>query len=112
MKKTLTAVIVLAILAVMIWVSVRDRKPRGTKVDTQAAEARTVSSRVKATGEITPEKKVEQKTFLIWKDGEVDDFELKAHWRITTESGNSFTAMPKASKGIAVTMPEPISNES
>ncbi len=59
MKKTLIAVIALAILAVMIWVSVRDRKPRGTKVDTQAAEARTVSSRVKATGEITPEKKVE-----------------------------------------------------
>jgi HlyD family secretion protein len=50
---------VLAVLALMIWASLRDSGPRGTEVEVQAAELRTLSSRVKATGEITPEKRVE-----------------------------------------------------
>ena len=59
MKKPLIGAAVAIILALVVWASVRDSQPRGTKVDAQAAELRTVSSRVKATGEITPEKKVE-----------------------------------------------------
>ena len=42
----------------IMWASLRDSGPKGTEVEVEAAEARTVSSRVKATGEITPEKRV------------------------------------------------------
>jgi HlyD family secretion protein len=59
MKKPLIGAAIVAILALVVWASLRDSKPRGIKVDTEAAKHRTVSSRVKATGEITPEKKVE-----------------------------------------------------
>ena len=59
MKKPLIGAAIVVILALVVWASVRDSKPRGIKVDTEVAELRTVSSRVKATGEITPEKKVE-----------------------------------------------------
>ena len=59
MKKPLIVIGVLAVLALVIWVSLRDSGPRGTEVEVQAAELRTVSSRVKATGEITPEKRVD-----------------------------------------------------
>ena len=59
MKKPLIVAAAITVLALIVWASVRDSKPRGTKVDVEAAERRTVSSRVKATGEITPEKKVE-----------------------------------------------------
>jgi HlyD family secretion protein len=59
MKKPLIATSIVALIALIIWASVHDRKPRGTTVEVQAAERRSVSSRVKATGEITPEKKVE-----------------------------------------------------
>jgi HlyD family secretion protein len=59
MKKPLIVVGVLIVLALVIWASLRDSGPRGTEVEVQAAERRTISSRVKATGEITPEKRVE-----------------------------------------------------
>jgi len=59
MKKPLIVIGVLAILALVIWASLRDSGPRGTEVEVQAAELRTISSRVKATGEITPEKRVD-----------------------------------------------------
>jgi len=59
MRKWLIAVGVVAVLAVIIWASLRDARPRGEQVEVQAAERRTISSRVKATGEITPEAKVE-----------------------------------------------------
>jgi HlyD family secretion protein len=59
MKKPLIVIGVLALLALIVWASLRDSGPRGTEVEVQAAELRTVSSRVKATGEITPEKRVE-----------------------------------------------------
>lgn len=39
-------------------------------------------------GEITPDKQLENNTFLIWQGGEPQDFELKLEFRIT-ESGNS-----------------------
>ena len=58
MKKMLIAIGALIVLALVIWASIRDTGPRGTEVEVQAAEIRTVSSRVKATGEITPEKRV------------------------------------------------------
>jgi HlyD family secretion protein len=47
------------VLALIVWASLRDAKPRGDEVQVQATERRTVSSRVKATGEITPEKRVD-----------------------------------------------------
>jgi len=59
MKKPLIVIGVLAVLAVIIWASLRDSGPRGAEVEVQAAELRTVSSRVKATGEITPETRVD-----------------------------------------------------
>lgn len=59
MKKPLIVIGALAVLALIVWASLRDTGPRGTEVEVQAAEQRTISSRVKATGEITPEKRVE-----------------------------------------------------
>jgi HlyD family secretion protein len=59
MKKPLIVIGALALLALVVWASLRDSGPRGTEVEVQAVELRTVSSRVKATGEITPEKRVE-----------------------------------------------------
>ena len=59
MKKWLIGAGVLLTLAVIVWASLREGRPRGTEVEIQAAEHRTISSRVKATGEITPERKVE-----------------------------------------------------
>lgn len=40
------------------------------------------------TGEITPETIIKSNTFIIWKGGEPEDFELKVDFRIT-EAGNS-----------------------
>jgi len=59
MKKALIVIGALVVLALVVWASLRDSGPKGTEVEVQAAELRTVSSRVKATGEITPEKRVE-----------------------------------------------------
>ncbi len=59
MKKPLIVIGVLVVLALVIWASLRDSGPRGTEVEVQAVEFRTVSSRVKATGEITPETRVD-----------------------------------------------------
>ena len=54
-KKSLIVIGVLAVLALVIWASLRDSGPRGTEVEVQATKLRTISSRVKATGEITPD---------------------------------------------------------
>lgn len=59
MKKPLIAAAVIAVLALIVWASLRDSRPRGVEVEVEPVERRTVSSRVKATGEITPERKVE-----------------------------------------------------
>ena len=59
MKKALIVTGALLVLALIVWASLRDTGPRGTEVEVEAAENRTVSSRVKATGEITPEKRVD-----------------------------------------------------
>ncbi|MEE4273969.1 MAG: efflux RND transporter periplasmic adaptor subunit [Thermoanaerobaculales bacterium] len=59
MKKPLIITGVVAVLAVVVWASLRDGTPKGTLVNVQEAQRKTVSARVKATGEITPEKKVE-----------------------------------------------------
>jgi HlyD family secretion protein len=59
MKKWLIVAAAVVVLAVIVFASLRDSRPRGEEVEVQAAETRTLSSRVKATGEITPEKKVE-----------------------------------------------------
>ena len=59
MKKPLIAVGVVLGLALIVWASVRDQGQRGEEVELEPAARRTISSRVKATGEITPERKVE-----------------------------------------------------
>jgi len=59
MKKPLIVTGVVVALAVVVWASLREGAPKGTLVNTQEAQRKTVSARVKATGEITPEKKVE-----------------------------------------------------
>jgi multidrug efflux pump subunit AcrA (membrane-fusion protein) len=58
MKKILIPIGAVGLLALIVWASLRDAGPRGAEVQVQAAARRTISSRVKATGEITPEKKV------------------------------------------------------
>jgi len=40
------------------------------------------------TGEITPETVIKSNTFIVWKGGEPEDFELKVEYRITS-AGNS-----------------------
>jgi len=59
MKKGLITAGVIIILALIVWASLRETGPKGIPVDVQAVTRRTISSRVKATGEITPEKRVE-----------------------------------------------------
>jgi HlyD family secretion protein len=59
MKKPLIIAVVVVAIALVVWASLRDSGPRGEEVDLEAAEIRTLSSRVKATGEITPEKRVD-----------------------------------------------------
>jgi len=59
MKKALIVAGVIVVLALVVWASLRDTGPRGEEVEVGAVERRTISSRVKATGEITPERKVE-----------------------------------------------------
>ena len=46
------------------------------------------------TGESTPEKKLQQNTFLIWRGGEPGDFELKVEFRINnTNSGIQYRSV-------------------
>jgi|SRR5690554_421823 len=57
-------------------------------------------------GEVTPETKLENNTFIIWQGGELGDFELKGEFKIA-EAGNSginyrsdlFTEVPYALRG-------------
>jgi hypothetical protein len=41
------------------------------------------------TGQTTAEKPIKGNTFLIWRQGEVDDFEIRFDYRFTSEWGNS-----------------------
>jgi HlyD family secretion protein len=59
MRKALIAFGAALVLAVIVWASLREAGQRGTEVETHAAELRKLSSRVKGTGEITPDKRVE-----------------------------------------------------
>lgn len=59
MRKWLIGVGVALVLGLITWASLRESRPRGEEVEVQSAERQTISSRVKATGEITPEAKVE-----------------------------------------------------
>jgi HlyD family secretion protein len=59
MKKVWIGVGGFVILGLIVWASLRESGPRGDEVEIQAVERRTVSSRVKATGEITPDKRVD-----------------------------------------------------
>ncbi len=59
MKKALIIVAALAVLVLIGWASLRDAGPKGEEVEVQPVTRRTISARVKGTGEIAPEKKVE-----------------------------------------------------
>jgi len=41
------------------------------------------------TGQTTPENPLKSNSFLIWRRGEVDDFEIRFEYRFLTEAGNS-----------------------
>jgi len=59
MKKVLVGAGLLVVLAGIFYLSTRETGGRGTPVQVEAVSRRTISARVKATGEITPEKKVQ-----------------------------------------------------
>jgi HlyD family secretion protein len=80
MKKWLIGAVVIVILGAIVWASMRDAKPKGTEVEVQSAETRTLSSRVKATGEITPEKKVEISAKVV---GEIIDLPVVEGQRVS-----------------------------
>src|ERR1044071_294281 len=49
-------------------------------------------------GQSTPEKKVQPNTFLIWKDGEPANFELRGSFRLTAQ--NDAKPTPFANSGV------------
>jgi len=59
MRKPLIAAGIVAIVGAILWASLANRRESGTAVSLEAATLQTISARVKATGEITPERKVE-----------------------------------------------------
>jgi len=59
MKKTLVGLALAAALVAIFVLSTRDGGGKGTPVQVDRVERRTISSRVKATGQITPEKRVQ-----------------------------------------------------
>jgi HlyD family secretion protein len=81
MKKTLISVAVVAVLVLVVWASLKDSNPGGTEVEVEEVVRRTVSSRVKATGEITPEKKVEISAKVV---GEIISLPVVEGQRVTT----------------------------
>ena len=50
-------------------------------------------------GETTPDKKLEENTFMIWKGGEPADFELKVEFRITAPTAESRFAACSSRRG-------------
>ncbi|PWB74990.1 MAG: hypothetical protein C3F15_06830 [Holophagae bacterium] len=79
MKKWLIAVGALVVLGLILWLSLRDSGPRGAEVEVQAAEPRTLSARVKATGEITPDRKVDVSAKVV---GEIIDLPVVEGQRV------------------------------
>ncbi|MCP4901963.1 MAG: efflux RND transporter periplasmic adaptor subunit [bacterium] len=59
MKKYLLIALGVVVICLMVWASLRESGGKGKEVILQKTKIREISSRVKATGEITPEKKVE-----------------------------------------------------
>ncbi|NOZ94917.1 MAG: efflux RND transporter periplasmic adaptor subunit [Acidobacteria bacterium] len=59
MKKALVGLGLVLVLALVYYVSTRESGGRGTPVQVDTVSRRTISSRVKATGQITPKKKVQ-----------------------------------------------------
>ena len=74
MKKALIIVAGLAVLVLIGWASLRDVGPKGEEVEVQPVSIRTISARVKGTGEIAPEKKVEISAKVI---GEIINLPVK-----------------------------------
>ncbi len=74
MKKVIIGVAILAVLALVVYASLNTHSERGTAVTIEQAATRTISSRVKATGEITPKNKVEISAKVV---GEITDLPVK-----------------------------------
>lgn len=74
MKKILIAVGVVVVLAAMVWASLSGKSEKGKAVEVGKVERRDLSSRVKATGEITPERKVDVSAKVV---GEIIDLPVK-----------------------------------
>jgi HlyD family secretion protein len=74
MKKVIIGVAILAVLALVAYASLNTHSERGTAVTMEKAAQRTISSRVKATGEITPKNKVEISAKVI---GEITNLPVK-----------------------------------
>jgi HlyD family secretion protein len=59
MRKPLIAAGIIVVVGAILWASLANRRESGTAVSTDMAALQSISARVKATGEITPERKVE-----------------------------------------------------
>ena len=74
MKKLVIVAAVLAVVGLVAYASLSTHTEHGTAVTIEKAATRTISSRVKATGEITPKNKVEISAKVV---GEITDLPVK-----------------------------------
>ncbi len=74
MKKTLIGAGLVIVIALIVFFSLRGGTDSGTLVTVQTAQKKTISSIVKASGEITPEKKVEISAKVV---GEITELPVK-----------------------------------
>ncbi len=80
MKKALSGAALVLLLAAVFYLSTRETTGRGTPVQVEPVSRRTVSARVKATGQITPEKKVQISAKVV---GEVTRLTVREGDRVT-----------------------------
>ncbi|NOZ77706.1 MAG: efflux RND transporter periplasmic adaptor subunit [Acidobacteria bacterium] len=74
MKKTLIGAGLVIVIALIVFFSLKGGQDKGTLVTVQPAKKKTISSIVKASGEITPEKKVEISAKVV---GEITELPVK-----------------------------------
>ncbi|MCG6962820.1 MAG: efflux RND transporter periplasmic adaptor subunit [Acidobacteria bacterium] len=79
MKKVIIGVAVAAVVVLVVYASLNTHSEHGTAVTIEKAATRTISSRVKATGEITPKNKVEISAKVV---GEITDLPVKEGDRV------------------------------
>ncbi len=80
MKKVLVGAGLVLVLAAVFFLSTRETGGKGTPVQVDTVSRRTISARVKATGEITPEKKVQISAKVV---GEVTRLTVREGDRVT-----------------------------